>query len=71
MYGELIFYSPWKFKLLPLLRSDFEDIKCCFVDEKCVDEADENFVCAMQKLTGYWFLDALKGYKILDQELSP
>jgi hypothetical protein len=34
---------------LPLLLSDFEDVKCGFVDEKFVDEVDENFSCIMQE----------------------
>jgi hypothetical protein len=45
-YGEICFYYPWKFILLPLLQSDFEDVKCGFVDKKCVDE---NFACIMQE----------------------
>jgi hypothetical protein len=70
LYGELLFHYPWKFILLPLLRSDFEDVKRGFVDEKCVDEGNENFVCIMQELKDYWFLDVLKGYRIFEQELA-
>ena len=49
LYGELFFflYNPWKCVLVTLLWPNFEDAKCGFVDEKCVDE---NFVCVMQEL---------------------
>jgi len=49
------------------LRSDFEDVKRCFVDEKYVGEVDENFVCIMQELKDCWFLDVLKGCQIFGQ----
>lgn len=39
--------------LVSLLWSNFEYIKCGFVDEKCVDE---NCVCIMQELTDCWVL---------------
>ena len=68
LYGEFLFYYPRKFILLPLLRSDFEDVKRGFAGEKCVDEVDENFVCVMQELKDSWFLDVLKGYQVSEQE---
>lgn len=54
--------------MLPLLRSDFEDLKRGFDDEKCVHEVDEHFVCIMQELKDCLFLDVLKGYQVSEQE---
>jgi hypothetical protein len=69
LYDELLFYYPWKFILLTLLRSDFEEARCGFVDEKCVDEVDENFVCIIQELKDCRFLDVLKAVRFSSRSM--
>jgi hypothetical protein len=54
--------------LLPLLRSHFEGVKRCFVDEMYVGDVYGKFVCIMQELKDCWFRDLLKGYQIFEQE---
>jgi hypothetical protein len=36
--GGLILHNPWIFLFVILLLSSFEDTKCGFVEERCIDD---------------------------------